>query len=312
MHRAAYSHGDRVHFAAFAVALLAMLLPLIHATTAAAAVLDRVRQASKLTLGYRTDARPFSYRDEQGNAAGYSVALCQRIADQIKADLGLSTLTVQWVPVMAEDRFRAVEEGKIDLLCGAASATLTRRKEVSFSIPIFPGGIGALLRSDSNLGLRDVLSGRQPSEPRWRGSPAVILQKQTFSVVARTTAESWLAGRMAKFQLTASVVPVDSYEAGIKRMLDHSSNVFFGERAILLDAVARGPTVSELMVLDRRFTYEPIALALERNADDLRLIVDQALSRLFGSAEIRDLYAKWFGAPDEATLNFFQLTALPE
>ena len=164
MHRAAYSHGDRVHFAAFAVALLAMLLPLIHATTAAAAVLDRVRQASKLTLGYRTDARPFSYRDEQGNAAGYSVVLCQKIAEQIKLDLGLSTLSVQWVPVTVEDRFRAVEEGKIDLLCGAASATLARRKEVAFSIPIFPGGIGALLRSDSNLGLRDVLSGRQPSE----------------------------------------------------------------------------------------------------------------------------------------------------
>ena len=117
---------------------------------------------------------------------------------------------------------------------------------------------------------------------------------------------------MAKFQLTASVVPVDSYEAGIKRVLDRSSNVFFGERAILLDAVARGPTVSELMVLDRRFTYEPIALALERNDDDLRLIVDRALSRLFGSAEFRDLYARWFGVPDELTLNFFQLTALPE
>ena len=64
-------------------------------------------------------------------------------------------------------------QGKIDLLCGAASATLTRMKEVSFSIPIFPDGIGALLRADSPEPLRDLLIGAPPlSHPVWRGSPA--------------------------------------------------------------------------------------------------------------------------------------------
>ena len=45
--------------------------------------------AGKLTLGYRADARPFSYRDEAGKPAGYSVALCQKIAEQVKTELGL-------------------------------------------------------------------------------------------------------------------------------------------------------------------------------------------------------------------------------
>jgi ABC-type amino acid transport substrate-binding protein len=108
-----------------------------------------VKQASKIILGYRADARPFAFRDESGNAAGYAVALCQKIAEQVKAELGLSTLAVEWSPVTVGDQFRAVQENKIDLLCGV-DETLSGRKDVDFSIPVFPGGIGALLRADAS------------------------------------------------------------------------------------------------------------------------------------------------------------------
>ena len=36
------------------------------------------------------------------------------------------------------------------------------------------------------------------------------------------------------------------------------------------------------------------------------------LSRLFGSGEPGDLYAKWFGKPDDNTRSFFRWIALPE
>ena len=48
-------------------------------TASAAGTLDRIRQNGKVMLGYRSDAKPFSYRDESGNPAGYSVALCQAV-----------------------------------------------------------------------------------------------------------------------------------------------------------------------------------------------------------------------------------------
>jgi ABC-type amino acid transport substrate-binding protein len=289
------------------------LLPLADAAPGSAGTLDRVRQAGKLTLGYRADARPFSYRDESGKAAGYSVALCERIAEQVKAELGLSTLAVDWVPVTIEGRFRAVQEGRIDLLCGADTATLARRKEVAFSIPIFPGGIGALLRADSSRRLREILSkGEAAPRPLWRASPAQILEQQTFSVVAGTTSESWLAERRDTLKIPAKVTLVESYDAGIQRVLERSTNVFFGDRAILLDAAKRSPSARNLIVLDRHFTYEPIALALKRGDEDFRLAVDRTLSRLFRSKEFGDLYAKWFGKPDENVLTFFRWSVLPE
>ena len=292
------------------VLVAAAVLPLDEAT---AGTLDRVRQSGKLTLGYRTDARPFSYRDESGKAAGYSVALCERIADQVKTELKLPALALEWVALTLEERLRAVQQGRVDLLCAADAVTLSRRQDVSFSIPIFADGIGALLRSDSPQALREVLSkGQAAPRPFWRASPGQILQRKTFSVVANTTAEKWLAERLGTFRITATVAPVDSYDAGVQRVLNRTSDVMFGNRAILLDAAARNPSARALIVLDRQFTYEPLGLVLQRNDDDFRLVVDRTLSQIFTSKELLPQYTRWFGTPDTNTLTFFHFTALPE
>ena len=299
--------------AGLAIAVLAVaLLPLAAPSPASAGTLDRVKEAGKLTLGYRADARPFSFKDESGNAAGYSVALCQRIADQVKTDLKLQTLNVAWVPVTLDSRFQDVQQGKVDVLCGVDTVTLARRQEVAFSIPIFPGGVGAMLRADSSVRLREVLSKGKQAGPFWRGSPADILQQQTFSSVTGTTAERWLGGRLNNLQINAKVVPVASYDAGVRSILDRTSNVFFGDRAILLDVAKRSPSAQDLVVLDRRFTSEQIALALPRGDDDLRLVVDVTLSHFFGTAEFRALYTKWFGEPDADAAAFFRASALPD
>ena len=77
-----------------------------------------------------------------------------------------------------------------------------------------------------------------------------------------TTGETWLSGRLNDFQLTANVVPVESYDDGIMRVLDRTTDVFFGDRPILLEAAAESPSAADLIVLDKLFTSEPVALTL--------------------------------------------------
>jgi len=279
----------------------------------AAGTLDRIRQNGKILLGYRADAQPFSYRDESGNPAGYSVALCQAIADGLKADLGLANLSVEWVPVTVDDRFSAVQQGKVDLFCGADTETLSRRKEVSFSLPIFPSGISALLAADAPTALQVILEkGTLPDRPIWRGSPArTVLEAQTFSVVANTRAVEWLRERADTFDIAATIVPVDSYEAGVQRLVNGTSDVLFGDRAILLEAAKRFPNYV-LTLLDRRFTNEPVALVLPRGDEDFRLAVDQKLSQKIRSDAFPGLYARWFGDFDQSAARFFRDTILPD
>jgi ABC-type amino acid transport substrate-binding protein len=272
----------------------------------------RVKQTGTLRLGYYANARPFSYRDEAGKPAGYAIALCQEIAKNLKTELGLPSLAVEFVEV-GGDRFDAVQQGRVDLLCGPSVETLARRKEVSFSIPIFPGGLGALLRADAPAQIRDVLDGREPPyRPLWRASIGLALRKRTFSAVTGTTGLSWLSGKLDEFKIDAEIVPVESDDAGVQRVLNRSSDVLFGERSILLDAKKRNPSGGDLVVLDRHFTFEPFSLALARDDESFRLLVDRSLSRLSRSGEIQNLYRKFFGEPEESTLTFFRLSAVPE
>jgi len=295
------------------LAIIAPLLVSLAGTSAASAgTLDRIRDTGKFSLGYRVNARPFSYQDASGSPTGYSIALCQGIADAVKAQLGLADLVVQWVPVALDQRFAAVSQGKVDLLCAADTVTLSRRSEVSFSLPIYPGGIGAAMRADTSPAVRDVLLGRASSSPIWRASPAQVLETKTFSVVSGTTAERWLLDRLDKFDLDAKVTRVENYDSGIADVLHRDTDVFFGDRPILLGAAAGSNAASDLIVLDRMFTSEPLALTLAKNDDDFRLVVDRVLSAVFASAAFPDLYAKWFGAPDQNTVLFFRQNALTQ
>lgn len=303
----------RFALAVFAALLVAAAQTWVHAAAAPGRAVSRIRDTGRITFGYRADARPFSYSDESGMPAGYSIALCQKVADEAKRELNVPALKVEWKPVEFEQRFRSLQLGEIDLLCGADTVTLARRGEADFSTPIFPGGIGALLRSDSPARLREVLSGRgRPVDPIWRANATQLLRARDFTVVGGTTAEKWLGNRLNDLEIIAGVATVTTYDEGVRQVLSRRSDAFFGDRAILLDAAKRHSGGRDLVVLDRLFTYEPMALALAPGDDDFRLLVDRALSRMYRSGEITQLYAKSFGEPDEDALTFFRWNTLPE
>ena len=274
--------------------------------------LERIRTTGTLKLAYRADAEPFSFHDGSGKPTGYSVDLCQSIAESVKTDLNLPALKIEWVPVTAENRFSVVQQGQADLLCGAATVTLDRRKEVDFSVPIFPGGAGVLVRSDAPRQLRNILEGKAQSyQPIWRAVALNVLREQSFATISGTTADDWLNKRGNELQVQFHAVPVANYSAGAEAVLTAKASAFFGERAALLDAaehVSRG----RLTVIDRQLTYEPLALVMARGEDDFRLLVDRSLSRFYASPAFPTTYGKWFGKPDDVAKNFFRWNALPE
>ena len=304
------SRGHRFWLASGLLAIVAGMLAAFAAIPATAGTLDRIRESGRIKLGYVVDQRPFSYRSEAGEPEGYGVDLCRQIAAEVKTRI--PGLAVDWVPVTADRRIGEVELGSIDLLCAPMSVTLARRKDVAFSIPVFAAGNRAVMRADSAAVLRDALGETHAVRPVWRGSPAAkVLKGTTFGAVTGTTTADWLEERRAAFQVDAKIVQVADYRSGLQQLRERKIDVLFGEGSSVLGAMDDAAR-KDLVVFDRQFTREAGALALSRNDDDFRLLVDAALSRFFESGDFRALYSKSFGAFDDRTRAFFALSAVPK
>jgi putrescine:ornithine antiporter len=263
---------------------------------AAAVQAQIVEPGGRLVIGYHADARPFSYENESGKPVGYAVEICQKVVEIAKAEVGLADERISWLPVTSANRLDLLRKGSIKVLCGEP-VTLSAGKEFSFSMPIFQGGVGALVRADASADLLDALArGGGPVPPGNR-----------FAVVGGSPTQA-----LATQQLGAQVMPVKDYAQGLQAVIERKASVFFADRSVLLDAVRRNPSFPDLKVMDRRYTTAPVAIALKRGNDDARLAVDRALSRLYRDAEWRAIYVKWFGEPDADTIAFFRLSVLPD
>jgi ABC-type amino acid transport substrate-binding protein len=209
----------------------------------------------------------------------------------------------------------ALDSARIDLLCSPSSVTLAKRKEASFSIPVFGGGIRAVMMTDSAAKLRAAIEAdakSQPTTPVWRGSPASrLLKGMTFAVVTGTSSEKWLEGRRQKLGVDAKVEPVADYHTGMRLLQERKVDAFFGDGTLLLAAIDPAAR-KNYAILDRQFTREPYALGLAHGDDEFRGAVDRALSRIYASPDFPKLYAKWFGAFDDKTDTFFQWITIPE
>ena len=141
------------------LAVLALALPAL--ANAQDSALDKIRDTKTVTMAYRTDALPFSFKGPNGQPAGYTVELCKRVAASIESQLKIPGLKIKWVEATSQNRFELVEKHKVDMLCGATTATLKRMERVDFSSYVFVDSTGVLTRVSSGVRKFSDLSGKR-------------------------------------------------------------------------------------------------------------------------------------------------------
>lgn len=254
---------------------LVLAAALSAAAPAAAQTLDRLRESGEIRLGYRTDAEPLSFADPEGLPAGYAVLVCERIADHLAEALDLVSLERSYVPIDAEGRFEAVADGEIDLLCGAATITLTRRETVDFSLPIFVDGAAVLLPADADPEL-EALAGK------------------TVGVRRGTTTEEILGNSLQAAGIDAEITAMESHDAGLAALETGEIDAYFGDQSILFALYFASDASDGLVISDNTLTIEKQALALPRGDTDFRLAVDRAISELFRSGAMVEIFREAF------------------
>ncbi len=107
-------------------------------------ILERVKARGKLICGVNGKLSGFSYVDEKGIWSGLDVDYCQAIAAAVLGD----AKAVEFKPLLAKDRFAAIQSGEIDVLMRNTTRTLTRdvATNISFAPTTFFDGQGVMLR----------------------------------------------------------------------------------------------------------------------------------------------------------------------
>lgn len=261
---------------------------------AAADTLDQVRQNGVFKMGYRTDAAPYSFENGLGEAVGYSVDICREVAVHIKQRFKLDRIKVEFVPVATDDRFKAIQDGRIDILCGATTQTVSRRELVDFSLAIFVDGASVMFRSDGP----DSFS---------------ALEGHRIGVRAATTTQTSLEQTLKELGVNAEVVGVGSHDEGLRELEANRIQAYFADRGILVSLASKSTMPDVLNLSSKYFSYEPYALAMRRGDSEFRLLVDSTLSTLYRSGQIVPIYNNAFGGvePSDVVKAMFIINTLP-
>ena len=263
---------------------LAIILSAFFLTNTAASAaeltgtLQRVAETGEFRIGFVPDATPMSFLDKDGNPTGYSIALCKTVTKAVQKAAGLSEMTVIYVPlILPEERLGAVENGAVDIECGATTVTLSRRERVDFSLMTFITG-GAIL----SLSAAPIPS-------------IAAIEKKTIAVIEGTTTHDTLRKLSDVNEYAFTLRMIESHDKGMELLNEEKVDGYATDRAMMLGQVLRSGDVAKYTISNDVFSFEPYALMIPRGDTDFRLVVDRALASLYRNARIRRVYHNWFG-----------------
>jgi ABC-type amino acid transport substrate-binding protein len=236
--------------------------------------LQQIKKSGIIKIGYRKAQPPLSFLGKDGKPTGYSIEICKNIVAEIKNKIGLD-IKVKYIPVTAEDRFQALTDKKIDILCGSTTKTHSRSELVDFTQLTFITGASFMTLKGKNI--RGNFSGKK------------------IGVLKDTTTAIALKKLLAETKTEAATVFLNSTVEGVKALEKEQIDAFAADQVVLIGLALNAENPNNFSILPNLFSYELLALAVRRNDADFRLIADRAISNLCRSEQILKIYDKWLG-----------------
>jgi ABC-type amino acid transport substrate-binding protein len=257
--------------------------------------LQQIQKTGKIKIGYRHSQPPMSFLGKDGKPAGYSIDIGRHIVDEIETKIG-SEIVIEYVPVTAEERFNALSENKIDILCGATTKTLSRSEIVDFTQLTFVTGASFMTLKGKKI--RNNFEGKK------------------IGVVKSTTTAVELEKLFKETSTDAEIILFNSTAKGLSALKKENIDAFSADQVVLIGLALSADDPGNFSILTDLFSFEPFAFAVRRNDADFRLIADRVISHLYRSRQILKIYDKWFSEfSRKRSLAFdalIQINATPE
>ena len=274
----------RISFTGVVATTSAVVVAMSMVSTSLAAdlsgTLQKIKETGTITLGHRASSMPISYMDDQHQPLGYAVDVCNLVVEDLKKELSLPNLKVQWQLTSAANRIPLLRNGATDLQCGSGTITAARREVVSFGPAYYIAGITAIVKKSSGIKTMSDLRGKSVAVTSGTtGVPVVTAYNEKHNldlklVAAKENGQSFLLlqnDRVAAYM--------------------NNDIIVYGARAV----TAKNP--ADYYVLPDPIDVEPFAVIFRKDDPQFKQFVDRSIVSIIKSGQMEKLYNKWFLSP---------------
>ncbi len=238
--------------------------------------LKKIKDSGTVTLGHRESSIPFSYYDDQQKVIGYSMDICMKIVDAIKAELKMPSIKVALNPVTSANRIPLMANGTIDLECGSTTNNVERQKQVGFTNTHFVTANRYVAKKADNIKSLADLKGK------------------TVVSTAGTTNIKWLTEENAKQNMGMNILTGKDHAESFLMVETGRAAAFFMDDILLASLVASSKAPTDYVIGSEAYTVEPYGIMMPRDDPGFRKVVDSATANLYKSGAIAPIYSKWF------------------
>lgn len=260
--------------------LLCALLPLAGAhAEAPASTLERIAKTGVMRVGYG-NTLPFSWRSPDGTVSGYSIELCQRVADALEKRIGIAEIRTEYVLHTPGSRITLLRNGTIDIDCNASTNNAERRRSVAFAPRHFYAENRYVSLARHGLNSIEDLKGR------------------SITVVRGTVNIAQVNQANRERRLNLAVITTETLDAAFDMVTREKAFAFAMDDIILNTMIARSPDPSIYAVSTEAFDEpEPYGFMMRLEDTEFSEAVSTALRAIYKSPEMDEIYNRWFTQP---------------
>ncbi|MBL8382285.1 MAG: transporter substrate-binding domain-containing protein [Burkholderiales bacterium] len=241
--------------------------------------LKKIRETGQITVAHRESSIPFSYLDDKQQPIGYSMDICAKVVDAVKAELKMPNLKVVYQPVTSSNRIPLLQNGTIDIECGSTTNSVERQKLVAFGPTYFRIQVTAAVKKSSGINTLAELNGKNISTTS--GTTAVPLLKNYEKTRSIDVKEIYGKDHAESFLL----------------LVEDRVSAFVMDDILLAGQIANARSPGDFKILTESLRGEPYGPMLRKDDPQFKALVDRTLSALYKSPEMERIYNKWYMSP---------------
>ena len=249
------------------------------AGVAQADTLAKVKETGVFTIGHRDASIPLSYYDDKQKPIGYSVEICERVADALKKELKKPDLQIKYQLVTSANRIPLLANGTVDIECGSTTNNAERQKQVSYLPTTFVTANRIMYKKGSGISVLADLKGK------------------TLVSTAGTTNIKQVTQINADKNLGVNITSANGHAESFLMVETGRAAAFAMDDILLAGLIATSKNPGQFEVSKEALSVEPYGIMVRKDDAKFEALAGGVVKGLMKSGEINKIYDKWFLKP---------------